>query len=236
MTYETLIPRFLKYVQIETRSDETSDTIPSTQSQVAFLNQLAEELTGIGLDNVHINQQSGYLFATLPSNLDKPVKTLGFISHVDTADFNAKNVTPKIVENYDGHSVIPLDDAGEYKLDPAVFPSLKGYQGYTLITTDGSTLLGSDDKSGVAEIITAMSYLLQHPEIKHGTIQAGFGLMKKSVPALTSLTWLTLALTGPTPLTVGRSDSWNTRPLTRLTAGCTSRGRTCTPGVPRALW
>ncbi|ANZ63656.1 peptidase T [Secundilactobacillus paracollinoides] len=175
MTYETLIPRFLKYVQIETRSDETSDTIPSTQSQVAFLNQLAEELTGIGLDNVHINQQSGYLFATLPSNLDKPVKTLGFISHVDTADFNAKNVTPKIVENYDGHSVIPLDDAGEYKLDPAVFPSLKGYQGYTLITTDGSTLLGSDDKSGVAEIITAMSYLLQHPEIKHGTIQAGFG-------------------------------------------------------------
>ncbi len=94
-------------MQIETRSDETSDTIPSTKTQADFLKQLAEELTGIGLDNVHINKQSGYVYATLPSNTDKQVKTLGFISHVDTADFNAKHVTPKIVENYDGHSVIP---------------------------------------------------------------------------------------------------------------------------------
>lgn len=175
MTYEQLLPRFLKYVKIETRSDETSETVPSTQSQVVFIQQLAAELNEIGMSDVHVNDQSGYVFATLPANTDQAVKTLGFIAHVDTADFNAENVTPKIVENYDDESVIPLDDAGKYQLDPAVFPSLKKYQGHTLITTDGRTLLGADDKAGVAEIMTAMAYLLAHPEIKHGTIKVGLG-------------------------------------------------------------
>lgn len=143
MTYDQLIPRFLKYVKVETRSDETSSTTPSTQSQVAFLNDLAAELKGIGLTDVHVSQPSGYVFATLPSNVDKDVPTIGFISHVDTADFNAQNVNPQIVTDYDGESVINLDAAGQYRLDPAIFPSLRKYKGHTLITTDGTTLLGS---------------------------------------------------------------------------------------------
>lgn len=175
MTYDQLIPRFLKYVKVETRSDETSSTTPSTQSQVAFLNDLAAELKGIGLTDVHVSQPSGYVFATLPSNVDKDVPTIGFISHVDTADFNAQNVNPQIVTDYDGESMINLDAAGQYRLDPAIFPSLRKYKGHTLITTDGTTLLGSDDKSGVAEIVTAAEYLMAHPEIKHGTIKFGLG-------------------------------------------------------------
>lgn len=175
MQYDNLIPRFLKYVKVETRSDEDSTTIPSTQSQVSFLKTLAAELTDIGLTAVHVSPSSGYVFATLPSNLDVQVPTIGFISHVDTADFNGKNIQPQIVENYDGHSVIPLDSAGKYTLDPKVFPNLLNYAGQTLITTDGSTLLGSDDKSGVAEIMTAMAYLVAHPEIKHGAVKVGLG-------------------------------------------------------------
>lgn len=175
MQYDELIPRFLRYVKVETRSDEDSDTVPSTQSQVDFLKTLAEELTEIGLTDVHVSPSSGYVFATLSSNMSEPVPTIGFISHVDTADFNGKNVKPQIVENYDGHSVIKLDSAGKYTLDPKVFPNLLNYAGQTLITTDGSTLLGSDDKSGVAEIVTAMAYLVAHPEIKHGTVKVGLG-------------------------------------------------------------
>ncbi|WP_203648351.1 peptidase T [Secundilactobacillus yichangensis] len=175
MQYENLIPRFLKYVAVETRSDEDSTTVPSTQSQVDFLKTLAAELTEIGLTDVHVSAPSGYVFATLPSNLEAQVPTIGFISHVDTADFNGKNIKPQIVENYDGHSVISLDSAGKYTLDPKVFPNLLNYAGQTLITTDGSTLLGSDDKSGVAEIMTAMEYLTAYPEIKHGTIKVGLG-------------------------------------------------------------
>lgn len=175
MTYDNLIPRFLKYVKVETRSDENSQTVPSTQTQVDFIADLAEELKAIGLSDVHINQQSGYVYATLPANTTKDVKTIGFISHVDTADFNGKNVKPQFVRHYDGKSIIKLDAAGKYQLDPVVFPNLRQYQGDTLITTDGTTLLGSDDKSGVAEIITAMEYLLQHPEVTHGTIKVGLG-------------------------------------------------------------
>ncbi|MCH5461344.1 peptidase T [Lactobacillus sp. LC28-10] len=175
MKYENLIPRFLKYVKVETRSDEESDTVPSTQTQVDFLKTLAAELTKLGLTDVHVSPASGYVFATLASNIEQSVPTIGFISHVDTADFNGKNVKPQIVENYDGHSVIKLDSAGKYTLDPKVFPNLLNYAGQTLITTDGSTLLGSDDKSGVAEIITAMEYLMRHPEVKHGTIKVGLG-------------------------------------------------------------
>ncbi|MBT9672938.1 peptidase T [Secundilactobacillus kimchicus] len=175
MTYETLIPRFLKYVKVETRSDETSTTVPSTQSQVEFAKQLADELTTIGLSHVHINAQTGYVMATLPANVETEAPAVGFIAHIDTADFNAENVKPQIVPNYDGQSVIKLDKEGTYLLDPAVFPSLKKYAGQTLITTDGTTLLGADDKAGVAEIVTAMAYLIEHPEIKHGTVQIGLG-------------------------------------------------------------
>lgn len=172
--YPHLISDFLAFVKINSRSDENSTTIPSSPRETAFLNQLMTKLKAVGLSNVEQDEQSAYVFATLPANSDKPVKTLGFISHIDTADFNADNVNPQIVENYDGESVIQLGDS-DYQLDPKVFPSLKNYQGHTLITTDGTTLLGSDDKSGVAEMISAAEYLLAHPEIKHGTIRFGFG-------------------------------------------------------------
>lgn len=173
--YEKLIPRFLEYITTETRSDENATTIPSTQTQVDFLHKLMDDLKEIGLSDVKYNEKNGYVTALLPSNIDKKVPTIGFLSHVDTADFNAKGVNPQTIENYDGESIIKLDEAGQFVLDPEEFPNMKNYKGQTLITTDGSTLLGSDDKSGVAEIITAMDYFIQHPEIKHGDIKIGLG-------------------------------------------------------------
>ncbi|WP_076461827.1 peptidase T [Limosilactobacillus caccae] len=173
--YDGLLSRFLKYVKTETRSNPASTTIPSDPKETAFLNELKGELVDLGLANVHINKQSSYLMATIPSNLDHSVPVVGFIAHVDTADFNAHNVNPQIVEDYDGQSDIQLDEKGQYKLTVAEFPSLKKYKGNTLVTTDGSTLLGADDKSGVAEIITMAAYLMKHPEIKHGEIRIGLG-------------------------------------------------------------
>lgn len=173
--YENLLPRFLKYVKTETRSDATSTTTPSTQTQVAFAKELMKELEEIGMQEITYNENNGYVIATLPSNLDKEARTIGFISHMDTADFNAEGVNPQIVENYDGESTIKLDEEGKYTLNVKDFPNLKNYAGQTLITTDGSTLLGSDDKSGIAEIMTAMEYLVNHPEIKHGEVRVGFG-------------------------------------------------------------
>ncbi|XEO94887.1 peptidase T [Latilactobacillus sakei] len=173
--YEKLIPRFLEYITTETRSDENATTIPSTQTQVDFLHKLMDDLKEIGLSDVKYNEKNGYVTALLPSNIDKKVPTMGFLSHVDTADFNAKGVNPQTIENYDGESIIKLDEAGQFVLDPEEFPNMKNYKGQTLITTDGSTLLGSDDKSGLAEIITAMDYFIQHPEIKHGDIKIGLG-------------------------------------------------------------
>ena len=173
--YDGLLPRFIRYVKTETRSNPDSSTVPSDPKETEFLNELKQELVELGLSNVHINSQSSYLIATIPSNLDYQVPTVGFIAHVDTADFNAHNVNPQIVENYDGHSNIQLDSNGEYQLTVEEFPSLTKYAGKTLITTDGSTLLGADDKSGVAEIVTMAAYLMAHPEIKHGDIKIGLG-------------------------------------------------------------
>ena len=133
--YETLIPRFVSYVKKNTRSDENSTTIPSTQSQVEFAKDLMAELKEIGMQNVRLNDQSGYVFATLPSNLPagKTAKKVGFISHMDTADFNAENVQPQIIENYDGESDIKLGDT-EYSLSPKEFPNLKKSKGHTVIS------------------------------------------------------------------------------------------------------
>lgn len=170
--FTTLLPRFLKYVKVETRSDPNSQTIPSSPKETAFLKQLQEELQSLGLTDVHLNPANSYLVATIPSNIDEKVPVIGFLAHVDTADFNAVNVNPQVVKDYDGHYQIKLGD-GTYQLDPAEFPALKNYQGQTLITTDGTTLLGADDKSGVAEIVTMAEYLMAHPEIKHGEIRLG---------------------------------------------------------------
>lgn len=172
--YENLIPRFIRYVKMETRSDETSTTIPSTQSQVEFAKKLMEELKEIGLSDVSYNTKNGFVTATVPSNVDEDVPTIGFIAHMDTADFNAENVSPQFHENYDGEAIV-LNEAENIVLSPEDFPNLKNYVGQTLITTDGTTLLGSDDKSGIAEIVTAVETLINDENIKHGKIRVGFG-------------------------------------------------------------
>ncbi len=173
--YENLVPRFLRYVKTETRSNPESQTTPSTETQIAFAHELAKELTAIGMSDVQYYAKNGFVLATLPANTTKNVRSIGFISHMDTADFSADNVQPQIVENYDGESTITLDAKGKYTLNTIDFPFLKNYQGQTLITTDGSTLLGSDDKSGIAEIMSAMEFLLAHPEIEHGEVKVAFG-------------------------------------------------------------
>lgn len=173
--YENLLPRFLRYVKFETRSNPESLTTPSTESQIDFALLLKQELIDLGMTDVKYNSKNGFVMATLPSNTDKKVRSIGFIAHMDTADFNAENVNPKIIENYDGKETIHLDDEGKYTLNIEDFPQLKNYKGQTLITTDGSTLLGADDKAGIAEIMTAMEILLSHPEIEHGEIRVAFG-------------------------------------------------------------
>ena len=173
MKYPNLLDRFLTYVKVNTRSDETSTTTPSTQSQVDFAkNILIPEMKRVGLENVYY-LPNGFAIGTLPANDPSFTRKIGFISHMDTADFNAENIQPQVIENYDG-GVIPLGQSG-FNLDPKDFASLHKYKGQTLITTDGTTLLGADDKSGIAEIMTAIEYLSTHPEIKHGEIRVGFG-------------------------------------------------------------
>lgn len=174
MAYDLLLERFLRYVKINTRSDENATRTPTTQSQVDFaLNILKPELEELGLSNVHYLESNGYLVATLPANYDQLTRKIGFISHMDTADFNAEGVSPQVIESYDG-GIIPLGTSG-YNLNPTDFPNLQNYIGHTLITTDGTTLLGADDKSGIAEIMTALAHLKAHPEIKHCEIRVGFG-------------------------------------------------------------
>ncbi|MBJ8325332.1 peptidase T [Streptococcus pacificus] len=174
MTYDKLLDRFLTYVKINTRSNPDSTTTPTTESQKDFvLNVLKPEMESIGLENVHYLSHNGYLVGTLPANDESMTRKIGFISHVDTADFNAEGVNPQVITNYDG-GIIQLGQTS-YQLNPKDFPNLNHYHGQTLITTDGTTLLGADDKSGIAEIMTAMAYLVNHPEIKHGEIRVGFG-------------------------------------------------------------
>jgi len=168
-----VVERFIKYAKIDTKSDENSPTCPSTDKQFNLANELVKELKEIGLSDVSIDE-NGYVMATLPSNTDKDIPTIGFISHMDTApDMSGENVNPQFVENYDGNDII-LNKEKNIILSPKHFPELKYYIGKTLITTDGTTLLGADDKAGISEIITAMEYLLSNPEIKHGTIRVGF--------------------------------------------------------------
>ena len=169
-----LIDRFIRYVKKETRSDEASTTVPSTPNQTEFLKDLVEELVELGYQDVRLNPKNSFVTATIPATTTKEVPVVGFISHVDTADFEARNVQPQFHENYDGEAIV-LDKEGKFVLSPKDFPNLKNYVGKTLITTDGTTLLGADDKAGVSEIVTAGAYLLAHPEIEHGKIRVAFG-------------------------------------------------------------
>ena len=169
-----LIDRFIRYVKKETRSDEASTTVPSTPSQTEFLKELVEELVELGYQDVRLNPKNSFVTATIPATTTKEVPVVGFIAHVDTADFEARNVQPQFHENYDGEAIV-LDKEGKFVLSPKDFSNLKNYVGKTLITTDGTTLLGADDKAGVSEIVTAGAYLLAHPEIEHGKIRVAFG-------------------------------------------------------------
>ena len=169
-----LVDRFIRYVKKETRSDEASTTVPSTPSQTEFLKDLVEELVALGYQDVRLNPKNSFVTATIQATTTKEVPVVGFIAHVDTADFEARNVQPQFHENYDGEAIV-LDKEGKFVLSPKDFPNLKNYVGKTLITTDGTTLLGADDKAGVSEIVTAGAYLLAHPEIEHGKIRVAFG-------------------------------------------------------------
>ena len=168
-----LVERFLRYVSFDTQSDENSGVTPSSAKQMVFAQYLKGELEALGLEEIELDEH-GYLYATLPANTDKEVPTIGFIAHMDTSpDMSGANVTPRIVHNYDGSDIV-LCEEENIVLAPSQFPELLDHKGEDLIVTNGKTLLGADDKAGIAEIVTAIVYLQQHPEIKHGKIRVGF--------------------------------------------------------------
>ncbi|WP_246943890.1 peptidase T [Bacillus pinisoli] len=170
---QELITRLTTYVKIDTQSDADSTTTPSTPGQLTLANLLVEELKSIGMEEVTVDE-NGYVMATLPANTDKDVPTIGFLAHLDTAtDFTGANVNPQVVENFNGNDLV-LNESLNVVLSSKNFPELPKYKGHTLITTDGTTLLGADNKAGITEIMTAMNYLLQNPEIKHGKIRVAF--------------------------------------------------------------
>ena len=169
----TVIDRFLKYVTFDTQSDENTGVTPSTAKQMVFAKYLQQELQELGLEDITLDE-NGYLFATLPANVDRPIPVIGFIAHMDTSpDMSGENVKPRIVEKYDGTDIV-LCSKDNIVLSPSQFPELLDHKGEDLIVTDGHTLLGADDKAGIAEIVSAMAYLKEHPEIKHGKIRIGF--------------------------------------------------------------
>lgn len=168
-----LVERFLKYVSFDTQSSEETEVTSSTPGQMVFAKYLKEELESLGLEGITLDEH-GYLFATLPANIDKPVPTIGFIAHMDTSpDMSGKDVSPRIVQNYDGSDIV-LCAEENVVLSPSQFPELLDHKGEDLIVTNGKTLLGADDKAGIAEIVSAIVYLKEHPEIKHGKIRIGF--------------------------------------------------------------
>ncbi|HSI66113.1 MAG TPA: tripeptide aminopeptidase PepT, partial [Planococcus sp. (in: firmicutes)] len=168
---EVLIERLTRYAKIDTQSDFESTETPSTPGQWNLLKELEKEMNAIGLEDVGMDDH-GYLFGTVPANSEKAFPVIGFLAHVDTAtDFTGKGVNPKRVDNFDGND-IQLSESITMAI--ADFPALKNYVGHTLITTDGTTLLGADNKAGIAEIMTAMEYLIEHPEIEHGKIRVAF--------------------------------------------------------------
>ena len=169
----TVIDRFLKYVTFDTQSDESTGVTPSTAKQMVFAQYLKTELEELGLEDISLDE-NGYLFATLPANVEREIPTIGFIAHMDTSpDMSGENVSPRIVEKYEGGDIV-LSEADHIILSPSQFPELKDHVGENLIVTDGHTLLGADDKAGIAEIVAAVAYLKAHPEIEHGKIRIGF--------------------------------------------------------------
>jgi tripeptide aminopeptidase len=170
---EKILERFLRYVKTDTQSNPDSTRFPSTEKQLTLAKILADELRDVGLADISLDKK-GYVMATLPSNVEAKVPVIGFLAHMDTSpDMSGTNVNPQVVNNYNGGDILLNKDSG-LTLKTADFPEIKQYEGQTIITTDGTTLLGADDKAGIVEIITAMEHLVLHPEIKHGTIKIGF--------------------------------------------------------------
>lgn len=170
---EKILERFLKYVRTDTQSATDSTRFPSTEKQFVLAGMLVEELKTVGLTDISLDEK-GYVMATLPSNTDDELPVIGFLSHMDTSpDMSGTNVKPQIIHNYNGEDIV-LNEKNGLTLKTSDFPEIKQYKGQTIITTDGTTLLGADDKAGIAEIMTAMEYLVRHPEIKHGTVKVGF--------------------------------------------------------------
>lgn len=168
-----VVDRFLQYVKFDTQSDEQTNLTPSTPGQMIFAQHLEKELQALGLKDISLDD-NGYLMATLPGNTEQTVPTVGFIAHLDTSpDMSGRHVSPRIVENYPGGDIV-LNADKNIVLSPSEFPEMLNYKGQSLIVTDGNTLLGADDKAGIAEIITAIDYLIQHPEVKHGDIRIAF--------------------------------------------------------------
>ena len=168
-----IVERFLKYVSFDTQSSEEAEGCPSTDKQFRLAEYLRDELREIGLVDVEMDENA-YVYATLPANTDKPLPTVGFIAHMDTSpDASGENVKPRVVKNYDGGDIV-LDSENGIVTSPKKFPELLDHVGQDIIVTDGHTLLGADDKAGIAEIVQAMVYLIEHPEIKHGKIRVGF--------------------------------------------------------------
>lgn len=170
---ETMTERFLRYTRINTRSNENSTTIPSTQSQVEFAHMLVDDLKAIGLSDAVFHDDIGFVIASLPANTDG-APAIGFVAHMDTADYNAENITPRVIENYDGEDICLNKELNIYSR-VSEFPNLKNYKGLRLVVTDGTTLLGGDDKAGIVEIMEAMRYFVEHPEVKHGKLMVAFG-------------------------------------------------------------
>ncbi|MYL59688.1 peptidase T, partial [Virgibacillus halodenitrificans] len=170
---QELVERFTTYVKIDTQSNEQNEATPSTEGQFILADLLVNELKEIGMEDVSVDEHA-YVMATLPANTDKDIPTIGFLAHMDTAtDFTGRNVNPQLIENYNGKD-ITLNEELNITLSTEKFPELSTYKGHTLITTDGTTLLGADNKAGITEIMTAMAYLINHPEIKHGEIRVAF--------------------------------------------------------------
>lgn len=170
---ERITDKFLRYVKFDTRSSEESHSVPTTEKQLILAKRLSEELRNMGIEDVSLDE-NGYVMGTLKGNINAKVPCIGFISHMDTSpEISGKNVKPKIIENYDGRDIV-LNESSNIVLKVKDFPEIIKYEGKTLITTDGNTLLGADDKAGIAEIITAAEYILDHPEIKHGDVKIAF--------------------------------------------------------------
>lgn len=227
----TLVERFLKYVSFDTQSNEESGVTPSTSGQMVFAKYLKKELEALGLEEVTLDE-NGYLFATLPANTDKSVPVVGFIAHMDTSpDMSGKDVSPRIVENYDGKDIV-LCEEGKVVLSPAQFPELLDHKGEDLIVTNGKTLLGADDKAGIAEIVSAMVYLKEHPEIKHGKSVSVLIPMRKSVWERISSMLSNSVVNGPILWMAVKWVSWSLRTSMLLLPRLFSKGAMCIPDMP----